>query len=614
MAFPFSPDPNPAQRLPPPDASNRDPNTPQPSEVPSSGAMGGLGLFGQWVKNIQPPPPPGERFWSGFPDRSPSELGKDDWILEGARRFPGSMGPPYMPGPRDVGPLLNRSFGGLAQIGSPTIAHSAAWAARYNDAYQRAFEQEQEHQARMHDERYRQHMQETIDRQQAESQEYGVALETYKENPGKLDEEIRNVARRWGDTKITNILDGGGTMKEVEKLLQARDHFNLPLMKYRLEVENQRLAERRQTTAEKAETRLEKAQDAIDAARKEWLTPKAPEPSKEAPGVPPASASGLPKVSPRVEQAARERIMDRKGAGPRGADDIEDAIGNYTDAIQKRLDDIASDPNIKPEQVLPAVRAVHPELANDLQSYLDGKLTVPGGKAGAAGHFARIIGLADKIDPNITPETGKTRAATMRDFTSGNDGRNLSSIGTAFRHMRGLRSEFATGVPNIWDTLTGSSRYTAWAASAEGQEKIGRLDARVSTALTEYERALLGGKPTQTGRQAAEALADWRHRPLRVINQSLDVLEEQLRDRLQEQKDRFVAGTGGKPADLIPLFDRNIGATPEGREGSKGLHEMETPAASPAASIAAPPGAREGETLYFKGRAYRIQGDRAVPQ
>jgi hypothetical protein len=318
-----------------------------------------------------------------------------------------------------------------------------------------------------------------------------------------------------------------------------------------------------------------------------------------------------------VERAARERIMDRKGAGPHGEDEIEDAIGNYTDVIQKRLDEIASDPNIKPEQVEPAVRAIHPELANDLQSYLAGKLTVPGGKTGATGHFARIIALADKIDPNITPETGKIRAAGMKDFAFGPDGRNLSSIGTAFRHMRGLRDEFATGVPNIWDTLTGGSRYTAWAASEEGQKKIGRLDGRVNTALTEYERALLGGKPTQTGRTAAETLADWRHRPPPVINQALKVLEEQLRDRLQEQKDRFVAGTGGKPSDLIPLFDRNIGATPEGQEGSKGLHEIEAQAATGATvsgTIAAPPGAREGEILHFKGRAYRIQGGQAIPQ
>lgn len=575
--------------------------------------------------------------------RPHDQWGKPDETLTRARAYPaGRLVPgPFMPQGGDVAPLLHRTLNGFARDGTPSIGDLARAAGKHNARWWIGYAKGLHIAMGLADADFKHSLQRLQLDQQAQSEEYGIAFELYKDNPTELTQRLQQIAFKHNDHDMQEALQRGD-LAQAYRINQARDHHYGNLVKYNEQTERAAAAEeRRRDAEERRQERERKRQEAeekqrrAEEERRRWLggadgTPAPPPATDGVPAAPPAAgdedtgtdltgadrtptapapyytppprpgAPAAPTPAPvttgisRAERAARDIIMDRKPHIPKDetiAGAVEDRVGE----LQRQLDQIASNPGIRPEQVVPMVRAIHPELANDLQTYMAGNLTVPGGRTGASGHFARIIALGDKARPGTTPEVIQTRRATERDFTSGNDGRNLSSIGTAFRHLDGLEKELRqadreglfSGVGGAMSSMFGTSRYAPdlLAGGTQRRERIGQLDSRVTTAISEYERALIGGKPTQTGRQHAETMADWRNRDIRVVLGAVAAMKEQLAARLQEQKDRFVAGTGGRAEQMLQLFDRGLGR--EDPTASAGLHDLDRGVTSPAAPAGA---------------------------
>lgn len=523
-----------------------------------------------------------------------SGWGQKDSVLEGAERYPGVTPGPFMPsGPLQIQQTMRASLAGLANIGSGDVSQMAGHSVAWQAAFLKARMQKQEWQARMAREQLLMNNEKLYSTQERELNAYGEAFAKWKDKPDKLYNELYDIARNGAgsgtpDQGMLDMLNDGdhakGSLAAAKRLLGYRDVHWLNGRKSMQQIKD----------------------EAVTQERDRWLpdqpaTPTITAPSTTASPGPPAAAAalgpsptGVPPAVPRapsdlIRQAAQDQEVGDKKAGPAldPTGEIGDAITDYRNKLDNYARNVPVDPNASFEErrarTMPMIRAANPKLAERVGGLLDGTIT-PTAAESASPEFATAFEVARRIDPNYSPERAKTRAATLRDFTAGNDGRNLSSIGTAFRHLRGLQKEISSDIPGVWASLFGQSRFDPF-TSEETQRKIGALDARVNTALSEYERALIGGKPTQRGREAADQLANWRTLNAATLKSSIDTLVEQLHDRLQEQKDRFVAGAGGKASDMLPLFDRNLGRTDA--EGRAGLHEMESDATARASDAAA---------------------------
>jgi hypothetical protein len=245
------------------------------------------------------------------------------------------------------------------------------------------------------------------------------------------------------------------------------------------------------------------------------------------------TAKGLPGVPPRVFEYAQLRANE----------------------IEKDLDRIQADPKIKGGDVLPAVRKVDPQFADALKAYVAGRAEVPK-SARYQGLINRVLGLGSKIDPGFNEQTFRNRARVFADFSAGNDARTLVAVATAYSHLHALRDSL-DHIPSLQASALGQVRGIGkLVSSPEERAMIGKLDNEVVTASSEYERALVGGKPTQTAREGSERELNWRTMDPDTLKANVDDKIARLQERMQKLQQQFVGGSGAQPGAMFKMFDQ----------------------------------------------------------
>jgi hypothetical protein len=245
------------------------------------------------------------------------------------------------------------------------------------------------------------------------------------------------------------------------------------------------------------------------------------------------TAKGLPGVPPQVFEYAQLRAGE----------------------IDKDLDRIQSDPKIKAGDVLPAVRKVDPEFADALKAYVAGRAEVPK-SAKYQGLINRVLGLGSKIDPGFNEQTFRNRARVFADFSAGTDARTLVAVATAYSHLHALRDSL-DHIPSLQASALGQVRGIGKLVSTpEERAMIGKLDNEVVTGSSEYERALVGGKPTQSAREGSEKELNWRTMDPDTLKANVDDKIARLQERMQKLQQQFVGGSGAQPGAMFKLFDQ----------------------------------------------------------
>lgn len=245
------------------------------------------------------------------------------------------------------------------------------------------------------------------------------------------------------------------------------------------------------------------------------------------------TAKGLPGVPPPVFEYARLRAAE----------------------IDKDLDRIQADPNIKPADVLPAVRKVDPRFADLLKSYVAGNAPVPTG-ARQQGLINRVLGLGSKIDPGFNEQTFRNRQRVFADFSAGTDARTLVAVATAYSHLKALRDNLDK-IPSLQASFLGQVRGIGkYVSTPEERTMIGKLDNEVVTGASEYERALVGGKPTQSAREGSEKELNWRTMDPDTLKANVDDKIARLQERMQHLREQFVGGSGAQPGAMFRMFDQ----------------------------------------------------------
>ena len=223
--------------------------------------------------------------------------------------------------------------------------------------------------------------------------------------------------------------------------------------------------------------------------------------------------------------------------------------------IRDDLRRIQANPNLRGQAVIDAIATVDPQLANLVKGYALGSIAPPRGATAVKEPWARIVTLANKYDPTFTGATFQTRASTLKDFTSGTDGRNLVSIATAYAHLHAVQNDLKRQ-PGLKASLLGKYRGVGpMVATDADRAAIGALDNDINTAAAEYERALTGGKPTVTGREEQMSDLNWKLNDITVLNANIQNKIDRLKERMDRLKGYFTAGTGRQPEDMFKLFD-----------------------------------------------------------
>lgn len=226
--------------------------------------------------------------------------------------------------------------------------------------------------------------------------------------------------------------------------------------------------------------------------------------------------------------------------------------------MQGQLDNVLRDQNLKGDDVIDAVRRISPTLGEDINALKEGAVAPPRGQSLSKAPWDRIYALTLKADPTMTEAAFRTRAKTMMDFTSGYDGRNVTAIATAYRHL-GAAIDAVRDMPNYWERQmmrTGPTEQALEMIDPEAARRMGQLTNRINTAMAEYERALTGGKPTVTGRREQMDEADVLRLGPQAVTANLQDKIDRLAERMDENRRRFIAGTNlNDPNAMLKLFD-----------------------------------------------------------
>lgn len=261
-----------------------------------------------------------------------------------------------------------------------------------------------------------------------------------------------------------------------------------------------------------------------------------------------------------IEQIARGLVTGAYKPTQKGIPGVPMAVLDYARKrqleIEKDLDRIQADPKLTGQKALAAIRKVDPQLAEEVAGYTNGSLAPPRGATALKPPWDRVVALGAKVDPTFSGSTFQTRAATLRDFTSGQDGRNLVSIATAYRHLHAVQEDLKKIPSGLLAQYFGQYKGIGpLVATPEQQAALNGLDTDLNTAAAEYERALTGGKPTVSGRDEQMASLDYRKLTPQAIQGNLQHKIDRLKERMENLKGYFSAGVGRQPEDMFKVFD-----------------------------------------------------------
>lgn len=276
-----------------------------------------------------------------------------------------------------------------------------------------------------------------------------------------------------------------------------------------------------------------------------------------------------------IEQIARKLVTGAIKPTQKGLPGVPEPVLDFAVKrqleIEKDLDRIQADPKLTGQKALGAIRKVDPQLAEDVAAYTNGSLAPPRGATALKPPWDRVVALGSKVDPTFTGSTFTTRAAALRDFTSGQDGRTLTSIATAYRHLHAVQEDLQKIPQGLLAQYFGKYKGIGpLVATPEQQAALNGLDTDINTAAAEYERALTGGKPTVSGRD--EQMGDLNYRALTpdAIQGNIQHKIDRLKERMENLKGIFTAGVGRQPEDMFKLFD-NFSRSGQGRPGADEL-------------------------------------------
>lgn len=412
-----------------------------PVQLPS--ALQGLAQHALGQGRPQFPPPPGQGGHRGKPPQLGSTDGPPDQtarsfapVPANAPRPPPRFTPYLQPPPRDSNqwgqqepfPRLPQSFellgmyhqlgGYFAQHGGFASAPMGAGMAAYSKAYQDAFQKGQDWKMRMAKEQVAMHAAQLEDLERTRSVEYADTFAEYNALDGgdingvSLHDALWKTAVEHGDKDVIAMLEGGASAEQVRRFL-AQHESNIRA----LGAANKKSEE---GDAESALWGL-KPDPSGDTQTNPYGAPTAQSGDRGEP----SGDRGEPQSGESLIHTGAVKIF--KGYEPGGyvPPKVKNAMALEAADMDRRTDAILSDPNIKPDQIIPEVRKqLGPDVASDLEGYSQYR-SGPGATGQSSGgkeqdYWSKLGSLAERARPGDPahglPGWSKSTYQAVRDF------------------------------------------------------------------------------------------------------------------------------------------------------------------------------------------------------
>ncbi|HEX3523937.1 MAG TPA: hypothetical protein VHT52_17855 [Stellaceae bacterium] len=252
-------------------------------------------------------------------DWSLKQLGRpeEDFINEGAKRYPGIAPGPWMPQQHDANAVLQNTAGFLSRNGSLPVQRLMGKMMTSRGNFMANFAKGYTQTAKQHYEDYKRHQEEAVGLMGQELVTYADAMDAY--GPGgvhpddnKMKEELNAIAQRFDDPRFREILNNYGAGPAQDFLKRRNDRFSdtVRLMTQRGKAENQ---EKRRASEEAL-----KAAGISPSEAPRYEEPDTAEPSEAAPSAA-APAAGAPAAGTPEEPASSDEGPPVPGIGDSSA-------------------------------------------------------------------------------------------------------------------------------------------------------------------------------------------------------------------------------------------------------------------------------------------------------
>ena len=274
---------------------------------------------------------------------------------------------------------------------------------------------------------------------------------------------------------------------------------------------------------------------------------------------------------PRLERGlinglAEQSLLAGKYMGPdkRSAPDVASLVYARQAEMTNQLNDILRNRNLTGEEMLNRLYGISPTLARSIKGFSDGSIAMNAKMA--AGTKEWVTALATQYDPTLNPNNIAVRGVVRKSFGAGRDGQTLTSIGTAYMHLKDYYDDLQKLRDRGWtqqmiDAAVNTKNLPPWLkdklTDPEDRALIGRLNSDEEVAMNETERALTGGKPTVSGLETIRKGSGWRGHDPETVMANIENLNKQLSQKMLQMKSRYDAyiGPKGAPAGERGLFD-----------------------------------------------------------
>lgn len=200
--------------------------------------------------------------------------------------------------------------------------------------------------------------------------------------------------------------------------------------------------------------------------------------------------------------------------------------------------------------------SLDPQLAAQVKGIAEGRLPYPTGMYLRTPQGQAIANAVNQYDPNMNASDYQARAGTLKDFTSGQAARNVTSLNTVMGHLDAL-NEAGKKLNNGRFTYLNQAENAV--ADAMGDPSVKTYKLTANAVADELEKAFRGTGGSLEGIRSWKAQIDTANSPEQmkaIVNQGIELLDSRI-NALGEQYNRGMK-TNRDAFELLNPKEREI--------------------------------------------------------
>jgi hypothetical protein len=530
--------------------------------------------IGQWQginRQIPPTSRPQGYIANPYPV-APHEWGQPDHTLKMANDMDGLMPGPYMPQAGQISALIRQTMMNLNRFGSGAVSPLAIAQLRFYANYLIAQRKGQLEASKIQKEQADAHFDEVLKKQALELQAGNVCYSQFMPKADMQGFETcmqENEDSNYGTDKDLKKAVGDKDWAEIKRILDIRHNNWLTGSKVKSQKDKSEKQPAADPWSDQPQTQSPDSGGGTSVLPSPPASPSPIQPSQPETARPPLpspgavpTATGAAGATAGATNARQDELTNAVGMGTELPTDVTKqevnaATARAADQLAAIRQQVLANPNLRPEQIVPAVSAINPAWGQDLRNRLDfGPAGTRSGSAGgprAADYNSIMDRLATLADPNYT----RGRGANQTDFNK--DGsfsqrlfvRAAGLDAAAVKVNQDLQDLYAQKDPYGSPLI---NRLAGTIEQAAGDPRFAKLANDWRTYQTDLEALNNLGRPTVTGQRERTEITPW-YTNAAGFRAQMSSDSYIAANRIDQQQEVFKTTLGGRSTKRIdPQF------------------------------------------------------------